>query len=121
MAMPEAAFDLDYYLVFRQDDVGVAWKIARMETEPESEPVKCVPHKKLGLRILRANTCHVRRALCTCLFTALPLVCHIVIMRHSERIGWAAAWGHPPFDRGFADNVHPATLSEDPLIAIRPR
>lgn len=91
--MPEAAFDLDNYLVFRQDDVGVAWKIARMETEPESEPVKCVPHKQLGLRIFRADASHVRRTLCGRLFAALPLVCHIVIMRHSERIGGVSAWG----------------------------
>jgi hypothetical protein len=121
MAMPEAAFDLDNYLVFRQDDVGVAWKIARMETEPESEPVKCMPHKQLGLRILRADASHVRRALCGRLFAAFPLVCHIVIMRHSERIGGVSALEHPPFKGGFADTVHPATLSKDPLIAIRPR
>jgi hypothetical protein len=119
MAMPEAAFYLDYYLVFRQDNVGMSWKIARMKTEPESEPVKCVPHKQLGLRILRANACHVRRALCRRLFAAHPLVCHIMIMQHSERIGRADALGHPPFKGGFADTVHPSTLSEIPLIAIK--
>jgi hypothetical protein len=49
--MPEAALDLDYRSVFRQNYVRTAGELGGVKTVSKSEPVKCLSHEQFRLGV----------------------------------------------------------------------
>jgi hypothetical protein len=58
MPMPEAAMHKNGDLVFREDDVRRAWKIASVETKAESLCVKGTPDSQFRDCVSPLNTSH---------------------------------------------------------------
>ncbi|MNN67294.1 hypothetical protein D3C81_1829200 [compost metagenome] len=58
MAMPEASIHKNYFLAAREDEVGLARQIFRMQTIPVIHAEYQAPHDELGLGVLAFDATH---------------------------------------------------------------
>lgn len=66
MPMPETAAHLDYCLVLRQDNIGMARQIFDMKTETEAMPEEKRANHEFRFRILTVNPPHIPTTLFPC-------------------------------------------------------
>lgn len=58
MGVPEATVNENYGPVFRQHEIGLAYKSAAVETEPEPETMQSLADNHLGFCIFWSNPSH---------------------------------------------------------------
>lgn len=63
MAMPETTVNKDNFLIAGKNDIGAAWQVLAMQTEPVPHGVKQLSNRDLGFGILAPNRSHDLTAL----------------------------------------------------------
>ena len=58
VAVPEASMNKNNRVIFWQDDIGLSWQGAHMQTIAESASMQEAPNKHLWFRILVSNAAH---------------------------------------------------------------
>lgn len=59
MSVPETSMDKDHGTIAGENDIGMAWKILRMETIAQAHSVQAPPDDEFRARVLRTDRCHV--------------------------------------------------------------